>query len=253
MDKAPAFQFYARDWVSDERVRTMSWEAKGVYIDMLAHQWLEGSLPDFGPTLARLLGLDSRKLARIRVELSANFSGADDEGRIRNLKLDAQRKQDVKWREGQANHGRKGAEKRWGAHDNPNGVAIENGWGKDSSSSASATTTENLVQKAAPKPQSWNFKMKAAWQEFSPFLPAPTSLFIRHRKDHGDDLPLAALQHLATKAAEDPNDRPYSAKDYYAATVARMAANGQQPQSKAQRTLAELDRRREEAARAQSE
>lgn len=38
MNRSPAFQFYPKDWF-DYRVRRMSKEARGCYIDLLAYIW----------------------------------------------------------------------------------------------------------------------------------------------------------------------------------------------------------------------
>lgn len=63
--KPPAFQFYARDWLSSPTVRKMSPHLRGIYIDLLAAAWNSeepGTLPlplDFA---ARSAGLDIRSL-----------------------------------------------------------------------------------------------------------------------------------------------------------------------------------------------
>ena len=38
-DRAPAFPFYAKDWLADPKVRALSWADKGRYIDLLASMW----------------------------------------------------------------------------------------------------------------------------------------------------------------------------------------------------------------------
>ncbi len=57
--RAPAFQFYARDFISDEKVLLLSWEERGVYIFALAHCWIEGSIPADNFLLGKLLGVTS--------------------------------------------------------------------------------------------------------------------------------------------------------------------------------------------------
>jgi uncharacterized protein YdaU (DUF1376 family) len=52
--KAPAFQFYPADFLSDARVAIMSMEQRGIYITLLCHCWKEGSIPDDIAKLARL-------------------------------------------------------------------------------------------------------------------------------------------------------------------------------------------------------
>ena len=59
MGKAPAFQFYASDFVMG--TAEMSAHDVGVYMRMLCHEWLssEESLPKTNPLLSRLLGGDT--------------------------------------------------------------------------------------------------------------------------------------------------------------------------------------------------
>jgi hypothetical protein len=38
-DRAPAFQFYAKDWLAEPKVRGLSWDNRGRYIDLLASMW----------------------------------------------------------------------------------------------------------------------------------------------------------------------------------------------------------------------
>jgi hypothetical protein len=54
MKKPPAFQVYARDWLSEETVG-LSFTAKGAYMDLLSLQWLEVPLPNNVAGLARIL------------------------------------------------------------------------------------------------------------------------------------------------------------------------------------------------------
>jgi hypothetical protein len=39
-EKSPAFQFYPKDWLTDDKVMGMTDAEKGVFIDLLAIQWL---------------------------------------------------------------------------------------------------------------------------------------------------------------------------------------------------------------------
>lgn len=57
-DRAPAFQFYAKDWLADPKVRDLSWSDKGRYIDLLASMWEYGTEGDRIPrgTAERLYG-----------------------------------------------------------------------------------------------------------------------------------------------------------------------------------------------------
>ena len=44
-EPSPAFLFYVKDWLGDAKVRAMSNEARGVYIDLLCYCWQDGALP----------------------------------------------------------------------------------------------------------------------------------------------------------------------------------------------------------------
>jgi uncharacterized protein YdaU (DUF1376 family) len=52
--KAPAFQFYAADYLADESVQVMSVEEEGCFIRLLAYCWREGSIPADEDQLSRL-------------------------------------------------------------------------------------------------------------------------------------------------------------------------------------------------------
>ena len=52
MSKSPAFQFYAADFMIG--IMGMSDEEVGIYIKMLATQWLHGSLPNCKKTIKKM-------------------------------------------------------------------------------------------------------------------------------------------------------------------------------------------------------
>ena len=43
--KSPAFQFYPSDYTSSQRVRLLTLEEEGAYINLLCSCWLHGSIP----------------------------------------------------------------------------------------------------------------------------------------------------------------------------------------------------------------
>jgi len=57
-DRAPAFPFYAKDWLSDAKVRSLSNAERGKYIDLLASMWEYGDAGCYIPraTAERLYG-----------------------------------------------------------------------------------------------------------------------------------------------------------------------------------------------------
>lgn len=59
MGKAPAFQFYVRDWLSDPELRMASASSRGIWIDCLAYMWearQRGMLVFHRDNLHRLVG-----------------------------------------------------------------------------------------------------------------------------------------------------------------------------------------------------
>ncbi len=86
----PYFQFFARDWLSSSGTRDMSLAARGAYIDLLSYQWEDGDLPDSLPVLAKRLGVSLQEFEAIWPELEGSFE-RDENGRLRNPRLDEER------------------------------------------------------------------------------------------------------------------------------------------------------------------
>lgn len=91
---APAFQFYAADWLSDEHVRTMTLEETGAYIDALALCWREGSIPADPEKLARLIGKGCSIDVATQVQLRFNISSTgmlNGHARLEHKRLNIER------------------------------------------------------------------------------------------------------------------------------------------------------------------
>ena len=80
--KNPVMPFWAKDWLADSHVKAMSHHEKGCYIDLLAYNWAEGSLPAHVQGLSAILGVHFRnfkphtwecKLARHFVQVSEDL------------------------------------------------------------------------------------------------------------------------------------------------------------------------------------
>ena len=71
MAKSPAFQFYASDFLTD----TQSWDIKevGIYIRLLANQWVNNSLPKDLKRLSRIAGCDLEDMEKAWVILGFKF------------------------------------------------------------------------------------------------------------------------------------------------------------------------------------
>jgi len=97
MNKPPAFQFYAKDWLSSPSVRAMSMHLRGIYITVLAAMWDSdepGTLTLPIEVAAKSAGLDPRSL-RDFVSKSPRCL-VEIDGKLVNEKL---REQAVKYRE----------------------------------------------------------------------------------------------------------------------------------------------------------
>jgi hypothetical protein len=53
--KPPYLPFYGRDFYDDDRVAQMSYHEQGIYLRLLWHQWVNGSLPASPDDLARIV------------------------------------------------------------------------------------------------------------------------------------------------------------------------------------------------------
>jgi len=134
-NKPPAFQFYIKDWLSSPRVRTMSAEQRGCYINLLAYSWPEGisyDTPDARSTLWALAGMpDADAWGKIAAPVLACFDEKD--GRLVNAKLEEQFKGLDAYHRMQRDKAKKGADARW------NKSGTNRAMPEDASSSSSAT------------------------------------------------------------------------------------------------------------------
>jgi len=111
--KPPAFLFYAADWLTD--TAELSKEEKGIYIDLLAYQWINGSLPTDATRLARLVGVDEAMLQSAWMIIGDKFAQIDDfhnsnRKRYVNPRLEVEREILRERREARRLAGQKGGE-----------------------------------------------------------------------------------------------------------------------------------------------
>jgi uncharacterized protein YdaU (DUF1376 family) len=109
------FPFWAKDWVTDEAIVAMSAEARGIYITLLAFQWIEGDIPEDTRTLCRFCAVDARSYrAKVAPVIRAHFVPREGHaGRLVNPRLSAERDRQLAKRERLARNGAVGAERRW--------------------------------------------------------------------------------------------------------------------------------------------
>jgi len=56
VEKSPAFQFYPKDFIMDDKVAVMNMEARGVYITLLCYCWNNNGLPNDQEELKEMCG-----------------------------------------------------------------------------------------------------------------------------------------------------------------------------------------------------
>jgi uncharacterized protein YdaU (DUF1376 family) len=112
-EKAPAFQFYPKDFVADGNVASMSLQERGAYVTLLCVCWLEQSLPDDVARLGRMVGATAPQMRRIWPAIRACFrEHPDEQGRLIHPRLEQERKSQAEFRLKQAENGKKGGRPR---------------------------------------------------------------------------------------------------------------------------------------------
>ena len=114
MKTSPAYQWYVKDAMSDERYVLLTLEQRGAYRDLLDLQWIQGSIPSDIDDLARLLRTDSATMAAIWRAVGSFFAEvAGSPGRLANRRLERERENIESQRRKKSEAGKKGAESRW--------------------------------------------------------------------------------------------------------------------------------------------
>ncbi len=146
-EKAPAFQFYVRDWRSSRKVQVMSFKERGMYLEMLIEQWDKGAAPSSPKACALAFGGTDGEWERSWAALSACFSPRKRDGLLINAKLETIRRDKRKFIKGQEHSGLRGADKRWAAHRLAIGSPSKK-MGSDSSASALAFASSSASASA---------------------------------------------------------------------------------------------------------
>lgn len=150
---SPAFQFYPKDYVSSANVRMMTYEERGMYVELLCHAWLEGSVPSDTDRIARLLSLPPADFERAWPAIAPCFEARGD-GELVNARLERERQNQEAYRETQSENGRKGARARWGPPDgDPNGGANGDPNGDGIARGMANTMAKNSSPSPSPSPE----------------------------------------------------------------------------------------------------
>lgn len=100
------YKWHYRDYRANRKVQRMSWQAKGLYRELLDEYWQEGSLPVDHGELADICGCTQEEFAGLWPQMAACWSIED--GLLVNQKMDSQRTLQDQDRANAAVIGRKG-------------------------------------------------------------------------------------------------------------------------------------------------
>jgi uncharacterized protein YdaU (DUF1376 family) len=93
--RLPYFAFYPADWMMGSKVRRLSFEERGVFVELLCYAWLQDGLPNNPWEVARMLNLDPADEAvasRVARVLAVGFHpDADDMHILRNERQELER------------------------------------------------------------------------------------------------------------------------------------------------------------------
>ena len=172
-EKAPAFQFYAQDFLSDERVALMSMREVGAYILLLSHAWIEGSVPDSVVAAAKIWRVSPAEARKVWPSVRACFQELGD-GRLINPRQEEERAKLSAWREKSREGGRRSAITRWGNGDKQNvTVVTECLQPNRNSSSSSSTSSRAAAVLKTTSIQEQSERQTAAAAAFEPPLHTP--------------------------------------------------------------------------------
>lgn len=145
MNKAPAFQFYPKDWL-DFRVQRMSLGAQGAYMKILCFMWADSkdqcSILDDNTLLARALGTTVEQWLEFRGEILRDgdpiFEAKD--GKLYSARLAHEASGQRKYRKLQSEKGKKSVEQRL----NRGSTAVQPEYQPEGNSSSSSSSSSSL-------------------------------------------------------------------------------------------------------------
>lgn len=109
--KAPAYQWYPKDYESDEAVKLMTYEEEGIYRRLLDHQALHGGIPAEPNQIAKLVPKVTRaRFLSLWPSMAEKFT--DIGGRLVNRKLEQVKAATAAFKAAKAAAGRASAEAR---------------------------------------------------------------------------------------------------------------------------------------------
>jgi uncharacterized protein YdaU (DUF1376 family) len=108
-ERSPAFQFYPKDFLSDEKQRELSLAEAGAYIRLICLCWNEGSIPDDCERISRQLGVPKSAMSKLWPAIRKCFKESDQSGRLIHGRLEKERAKQEGYRRRQSD----AATRRW--------------------------------------------------------------------------------------------------------------------------------------------
>jgi uncharacterized protein YdaU (DUF1376 family) len=221
-EQAPAFQFYARDWLASGSVAVLSVEERGAYITLLARCWLMVELPLDPDEIAALAGVKVGWWAKHGERVMRQFHKTDTG--YRNDRLDEERGKQAAYSEQQSGRAAAGWLKRHGNAGAMPGQCPEDALRTASSSASASASSEKSTSPDGDvsEPPADLMRLIGIWSTEAPSLIQPREW---------NDARIKALRRVAKKHPDDSwwTDfaRRAEASDFLAGR--KPGRDGQQP------------------------
>ena len=145
-DKRPSFQWYPKDYLSDENVALMSLEEEGAYRRLMDFCWLQGSIPGDMESLGKLCkNVDQERMAVLWDAISKCFKRRGE--RYVHPRLEIERRKQDSFKKSKSRAGTAGAEARWQKEENGSAIVLPMAKNGSSSASASSSSSSTPVSK----------------------------------------------------------------------------------------------------------
>ncbi len=155
MNRAPAFQFYPKDWL-DFRVQRMSFEAQGAYLKLLCFMWADSddqcSIINNNDLLAHALGTTVEHWLNLRGEIQCEFDPIlkEKNNRLVSERLKQEALKQLKYRKAQSQKGKQSAQQRLNRGSTATEPLHQPTGKSSSSSSCSLKKKEKTISAASP-------------------------------------------------------------------------------------------------------
>ena len=167
--KRPSFQWYPKDFLTDEKVEVMSLEEQGAYRRLMDSEWLHAGLPRDTKDLAKMCKVTHARFLKLWPPIERCFKVQRGGKRLVHPRLASERRKQDLHKAAKSKGGKAGAKARWG--DSPevaetlddDSIAIDVPMAKNGSralsSSSSVTAKEKPPYRGAkrkgPIPDGW--------------------------------------------------------------------------------------------------